>query len=72
MSNDNNQLLNNNTVGPDQPASDLGSGGMNDVDTGVAKRSAVRQKLAIALMAVGGVLVVAVIWFTLYNRETIR
>ena len=43
--------------------------GTTDLDTGITKREMVRQKMAIALMAVGGLLLAALIWFALENRN---
>lgn len=61
------QNSNQNSNKPDEPLPWQGSGGATGTEV-MAKRNAVRQKLAIALMAVGGVLLAAIVWLSLSGK----
>lgn len=72
MGNTNNQFSNGDGTGSGQPSAGQQQGGSQQTDIIIAKRSAIRQKLAIALMAVGGGLVAGLIWFSLYGQKTAK
>lgn len=45
------------------PKGDAGDDSQNDTSVYIAKRSAIRQRLAMALMAIGGVLLAGLFWY---------
>lgn len=54
-----------NTTNPQEPPREVSQ----DTETLVKKRAAVRQRLAMALLAVGGTITAAAIWFWYLNRS---
>lgn len=61
--------MNNDVNSNNRSQTDQNQTGTTDLDTGITKREIVRQKMALALMAIGGVLLAALIWFALENRN---
>lgn len=55
--------------GQDRSSAGQGQPSTGQTDITITKRSAVRQKLAIALMAIGGALVAGLIWYALYGQK---
>ncbi len=65
--NSNDNLQSQHTMSNDQQQT-----GPVQTDIVISKRSAVRQKMAIALMAVGGALVAGLIWFAFTVKDGTR
>ncbi len=65
MGNEKEEFSNDGTDQHGQPAPSQGTGSNETITT---KKTVVRQRLAIALMAVGGVLVAAILWLTFFHK----